>query len=436
MKFAGCSRWSFLLAVGLGIVWCGATASGQTFTPKDRSKTGGSTPAGATPSASGSASGSSTGARPTGAAGTAPKGAPSGNSAAGSAGSRPAGATTGAAKGPANSTANAGNRPPVGISPIGPSAAPRAPEWIPLPPDHEKYLDEVLRYWQDSTGKIQRYRCAFRRWEYDGVFVPRDPETGNLPAKSQSQGLLRYASPDKGMFKVEKMAHYTPPAKEGGTPKYLPRKDDPTEHWVCDGKSVFSFDHQNKKLIQTVLPAEMQGRAIVDGPLPFMFGAEVQKIKERFWLRIITPKESKGEYWIEAVPKTRSDSSNFKMVHVIIDERDFLPKAMSIFNLNHDPVKSPSFTTFAFENRETNWSETLEKLKPFHQEFWEPSTPLGYKKIVEQPDQALADERGAAPPKNAAPAKGAPTTKSATNSKSTGVANPPLQAQRPDNKKK
>jgi len=277
-------------------------------------------------------------------------------------------------------------------------ASPLAPTWIPLPADHEKYLDDVLKYWQDSSNRIKKYRCAFRRWEYDGANVPRDAKTGNLPPRTESTGVIRYASPDKGMFKVERTLHYTPAAKEGERHQYLPHKDEIAEHWVCDGKSIYAFDNQKKQLIQTMLPPEMQGRAIVDGPLPFMFGAEVEKVKQRFWMRVITPKDSTGEYWLEAVPKTRQDAANFKMVHVIIDEKDFLPKAMSIFNLNHDPKRNPSCITFAFDKRETNWNETLESLNVFHREFWEPSTPFGYKKVVETLVPTSPADQSTSPP--------------------------------------
>lgn len=338
-----------------------------------------------------------------------------------------------------STTNGAGKQGPVGQSPVGQGAAglggstktgstvpgtgtkggplpsatapPRAPAWIPLTADHEKYLDDVLKYWQDSSSRVKKYRCSFKRWEYDGANVARDAKTGNLPPRSESTGVIRYASPDKGMFKVERTVHYTPPTKEGERVQYLPHKDEISEHWVCDGKSIYAFDNQKKQLIQTILPPEMQGRAIVDGPLPFMFGAEIDKVKQRFWMRVITPKDSTGEYWLEAVPKTRQDAANFKMVHVIIDEKDFLPKAMSIFNLNHDPVRNPSCMTFSFDKRETNWNDTLENLNVFHREFWEPTTPLGYKKVVETLLPNSPNDASTQPPRQAERPKSEPPKK-------------------------
>lgn len=355
-----------------------APTNGSTVTPSAPVRPTGTTANGGSTAGSTTKSGSFNGAAPTGVGKTTSS---SGTSGVGAGNTLPGGRPAG-----------------PGVAAPNSAVAPLAPSWVPLPADHEKYLDEVLRYWQDSSSRIERYRCAFRRWEYDGANVPRDQKTGNLPPRTESSGLIRYATPDKGMFKVERTLHYTAPAKEGERPRYLPHKDEITEHWVCDGKSIFSFDNQKKQLIQTILPPEMQGKAIVNGPLPFMFGAEVDKVKQRFWMRVITPKDSTGEYWLEAVPKTRQDAANFKMVHVIIDEKDFLPKAMSIFNLNHDPKRNPSCITFSFDKRETNWNETLESLNVFHRDFWEPSTPFGYKKVVETlVPEGPVDRPGAAP---------------------------------------
>lgn len=322
--------------------------------------------------------------------------------------------------GPANSNSAAAGKgptltqpvlrtsPPLGMVPV------QAPAWIPLPPEHEKYLDQVLGYWQDSSAKIKRYRSRFTRWEYDGVFMARDAKTGEMPAKTQSSGVIKYAAPDKGLFRVEQMLHYTPGTKPGERAQYAPHPDDRGEQWICDGKSVFAFDHQKRQLIQTELPPDMQGRAIVDGPLPFMFGAEAAKIKQRFWIRVITPKDAKGEYWLEAVPKTRTDAANFRMLHIIIDEQDFLPKAMAMFDRNYDEVRNPTCTNFVFEKREVNWNETLDKINIFAREFWEPATPLGYKKIVERydatPAERLVTPTPAAKQANLPMAPGAATT--------------------------
>ena len=268
------------------------------------------------------------------------------------------------------------------------------PPFGPLPPEHEKYLDQILEYWEFSSSKIERYRCRFHRWEYDPVFGPRDTY------KTLSEGVIKYAAPDKGLFQVERMRHYSPPEREGGESKYVERPNEHGEFWICDGQSVFEFDYANETLKERELPPELRGKAIVDGPLPFLFGAKAESIKQRYWVRVVTPREAEGEYWLEAYPKTRHDAANYKKVEVIIDERDFLPKALQIYDVNYDVRTHPSRTVLSFENREINWREAadLDPLKLFTREFHRPSTPRGWKKVVipydEEPPPDSSASRG------------------------------------------
>jgi len=251
-----------------------------------------------------------------------------------------------------------------------------APAWVPLTREHEQYLDQILAYWEHSTSNVERYRSQFKRWEYE--FARRGNQNFEMVLKTYSEGDLKYAAPDKGFFKVNTIQHRVAPKVPGGQPEFHVQEGGPREHWVCDGKSIFQFDYNNLQLVQRTLPLEMQGQRISEGPLPFLFGAEAEKIKRRFWLRVITPAEVKNEYHLEAIPKTREDAQNFRAMHIIIAEVDFLPNAMVLFHRNN------AKTTYVFENRETNWNVTLNRLNLFHREFFEPALPgRDWKKIVE-----------------------------------------------------
>lgn len=275
-----------------------------------------------------------------------------------------------------------GNAPPRMASNVPPraAAAPRAP-FAPLSESHEKYLDQILAYWEHSSSKITQYRCQFQRWEYDPVFGPKDT------FKTYSEGTIKYMAPDKGLFRVEKIAFYTPAASPEEKPTYTTQPEVHGEHWICDGEAVFEFDHQRKRLIERPLPADLRGKAIVDGPLPFLFGAKADSIKRRYWMRVITPKEAQGEYWLEAFPKSQQDAANFKKVEVIIDQKDFLPKAIQIFDRN---LENPSRSVFMFDKREINPMINLDKLILWKKDFYKPVTPSGWEKVVEKlPDDTL-----------------------------------------------
>ena len=251
-----------------------------------------------------------------------------------------------------------------------------APDWIPLGPDHRKYLDQVLTFWEHRSGKIKTYACKFTRWEYKSQFGPKDWWT--TPA-TISNGVIKYARPDKGMFKVERIQHYTLPVgpdgkpMAGGGPTYEERKREYGEHWICDGTTIFEFAPSEKELREMKLPPDQQGAAIMDGPLPFMFGANTEKLKSRYWMRIVTPKDAEGEYWIEAVPRTRQDTADFKKAEIILDKELFLPTALQLYQTN-----GKDRTVFQFSARKVD--DIWEKFK---RDFSRPQTPNGWKRIVE-----------------------------------------------------
>lgn len=266
--------------------------------------------------------------------------------------------------------------------------------WERLDANQQQSLDNLMKAWEEHSSQIERYRCNFTRWEFDPVFGPKDP----TKAKTVGEGRLLYAAPDKGLFEVTSLKVWAPPTKEGEKEEWRARPQDQIgEYWICDGKRIFELDARQKKVFERELPPDMQGKAIVDGPLPFLFGAKAAKINARYWLRLITPEDVSGEQWIEASPKHASDARNFKMVHVIIDEKDFLPKAIQVFDPAFHPVNRPIRSVYTFESRQYNWNVTLQNLNLFHREFYEPKTPFGWTKVVEpffpEPGQQKAGEK-------------------------------------------
>jgi TIGR03009 family protein len=274
-------------------------------------------------------------------------------------------------------------RLPIAVGAPKNARAPQNPPWWPQPESHQKYVEDVLNYWEQSSAKIERFECEFVKYKYDPVYGPKpDPKTGKPVAFSISHGIIRYAKPDKGLFEVKEIDYYNPPKTPGDKPQYLPKQGEKGEHWVCSGKAVFEFNHEQKKLIEHQLPPEMQGKAIVDGPMPFLFGAEAKKIQARYWVGIFTPENVKGQYWLEAWPKFREDAQNYKKVEIIIDEEEYLPVAIQIYEHNNES------TVLSFDKRKVNMDlrrlGPLDLLHLWEKSFIEPDAPFGYKKEVQK----------------------------------------------------
>ncbi len=265
-----------------------------------------------------------------------------------------------------------------------------------LPPEEVDYLYKFLDHWEQQSDKVKQYVCGFRRFEYDSARVNyRNPTTQQLAAATVAFGEIRYAEPDKGSYETSEIYDFAgPPKAAGEDADYEVRKEEGgKEKWICDGRNIYEFDFENKRLYETEIPAELQGQGIVNSPIPFLFGANRSQILDRYWVRIV-PKNDQTIFWLEAYPKRIEDARLYSKIEVIISQKDFLPEGMHVYSPHYDPKKN-NFESryFAFENRQINGQ--LSAFKDFFGHFVRPQTPVlqGWKRVKRTPlhDQAQAN---------------------------------------------
>ncbi len=198
--------------------------------------------------------------------------------------------------------------PAAAIGPIRQQQLPY-PFAAPLTRRQEDDVERALADWEQENAKIRTIECKFARYEYD-TFDPTGRGRPDQP-KSADKGEIKFASPDRAMFQtLETLAPDKTKFQSLG---------DQGEFWVCDGKAIFEKDPIKKQLIVHKLPPDLQGRAIADGPVPFLFGAQAAKLKARYYLQIITPEErAQNEVWLEAWPRWMADAQNFKFAKMIL----------------------------------------------------------------------------------------------------------------------
>lgn len=241
----------------------------------------------------------------------------------------------------------------------------------------QAYLDQVLNTWQHESDKIATFKCPFQRWEYNAAFGPGP----NIPL-NKDKGELSYQKPDKGSFQITEINTWqAQPAQPGEAPSaaaqgdWVTQKDAIGEHWVCDGTAVYEYRQDQKQLVERPIPKEMQGKSIVDGPLPFLFGAEPGKLKARYWMRVLG-QPNPEEIWLDAMPKYQADAANYTQVEVVLDRKQLLPRAMRV----HLPDGSKHVYLFALNEATVNGH--FDRLRSL---FQRPMTPLGWKRVVEEP---------------------------------------------------
>ena len=271
-------------------------------------------------------------------------------------------------------TAAAPRMTPTGPRPgTPPGIAPQTAAPFQLSPQEQANLDRLLADWQEKSSRIKTLRCTFQRWEYDLV----------LNTVKNSRGELKYRSPDNALYRA---------STSGEAPW--------GDYWVCTGKSIFEYNESQKELIDRQLPPELQGKAIEDGPLPFLFNSDAAKLKRRYHLRLIPPPPGRqDEVWLEVYPKLRHDAANFQRAELILNAAsDLLPSGVQI----HMP-NGQERTVHKFEDMVVN--SLWEKLRD---DFSEPRAPRGWTRRVEQAQPLVYDETAPQPPARVSVRPGGP----------------------------
>lgn len=251
---------------------------------------------------------------------------------------------------------------------------PRRPQatWGHLSPQQNAELELVLQAWEKHSSEVQTLECEFQCLKYDKVFGPSSPNGAPARPMHIYGGIIRYAAPDKGHYHITK--EVVDPASDQS--KF---KDIDGEHWVCDGNAVYEFNHEKKQLIERRLPNQLKGKAISNSPLPFVFGSTAEKMRQRYWMRLITPAQVVSkQIWLEVEPIYAEDRANYQKATVILDQNRMLPKAVSL------ELPNGSRTNYVFKADPS----INNPFKKFMGNFKVPSTPSGWKHVIENPPAA------------------------------------------------
>jgi TIGR03009 family protein len=272
------------------------------------------------------------------------------------------------------------------LSVLASSAWAKEPKPEPPPPfrltaEQEKNVDRVLERWEHWNAGVKTFQCRFKRWVYDVVFGPADQP------KFVDLGTIKYAAPDHASYRIDTTE------RDG---KEVPIEDDRAQHWVCDGKSIWQFEAQQKKIKETKLPPELPAGRLVDGPLsfyfpaaylskvvaylqpgplspasPFPFAAKAKELKQQYYLREATPTDRPDQIWLEAYPRPKQFAAGMcqKMV-LIFNSRDMSPFALRIVDPNGQNYKVYQFFDVVLND------PALVAANAFH-----PSVPSGWQMV-------------------------------------------------------
>ena len=211
-------------------------------------------------------------------------------------------------------------------------------------------LEQLLQNWASASDKIDRLEGEHLRRVYDMVYE----------VEKLSQGRFYYQRPDNGRINITPVqvtkemltqrAKDEVPTKKKKDGKPFDLKSDEDECWCCDGQRVYELDVAIKEARVAQVPADMQGKNIMDSPLPFLFGMPPEKAKHRFDISLLRPIDLKsGLAKLHILPRLPQDAGNWASADVILDLNTFLPKHVQMV----DPAGT-KITVYSFSSLKVN----------------------------------------------------------------------------------
>lgn len=287
------------------------------------------------------------------------------------------------AQGDRGTAAKAGQRP-------GGAAAPINPE-----------LGKLLTSWSRASDQIKTLHGRHTRRVYDTSFA----------VEKISYGEVWFEAPDKGRIDIkavkitEKMLgeRQAEGAKVQRNAQGVPFKltSDAEAKWICDGQRVFDINEEEKRAQIANLPPTLRGKAIMNSPLPFLFGMPPQEAVKRF--KMVISKDYRPEHpyvILKALPLQRQDAENWSQAEIYLNTSTYLPTSVKLL----DPGEKSS-TVYTFTKIEVNKGKGW--LGPiFRDDPWKPDLKGYTVQVIEQGQNNIANNGDEARPGGVKQVKG------------------------------
>lgn len=216
-------------------------------------------------------------------------------------------------------------------------------------------LENVLKQWERTSQRVNKLEGNHSRWVYDLVFN----------TVKRSAGVFYYESPDKGRIDIEEVdvRQKTIPLRvdvkqdiillrrdpKNGKPFTV--ESDAPEIWISSGQRITQIHQTDKTATIWQIPPQKQGKHIMDGPLPFMFGMPADQAKRRFKFTLINEDAGKQGELIHLLvhPRWQSDAANWKVAQIMLDKQTYLPSAVHLTDPSGNMI-----TVYAFNDLKIN----------------------------------------------------------------------------------
>lgn len=246
-------------------------------------------------------------------------------------------------------------------------AAPRTllPPPFELTPEEMENLNTFLAKWENFSKDIKRVSCEVHVREFDGGVFHQDRKT----PMAHTWGIFRFIFPNKLFYHVRGEFVYLGNGPNG-EPKSEWKPSSNETKIVYDGKSFTQYDYKKKVATVFPIPEEEQNQDLsLDGPFPLFFIANADRLKEKFYLKIVTPAEAVSrDVWIEAYPRYADDAQEYQKLILLMRLTDLQPYFLRKMNPNGKSHSDLEFQNVAINkglwnieaSLDLNWTKKVE----------------------------------------------------------------------------
>jgi TIGR03009 family protein len=212
-------------------------------------------------------------------------------------------------------------------------------------PDDAK-LDTYLKRWENEVQKVETLSANLIRTDKDKT----------LDSTSKLVGTAQYMRVGTGASAMN-LARCEM-ALEG--------RQEPAEKLVCTGTYLYVFRPGQKEIRYYELPRPKPGQVADDGFLSLLFGAKRDEARKRWTLKLT--KEDQWYIYVDILPRTPQDQSEFKRAQLVLNRDSFLPRRLWFETPN---------------GNETTWDiPAINKNVPLERKYFDkPDVPQGWKLV-------------------------------------------------------
>jgi len=183
---------------------------------------------------------------------------------------------------------------------------------------------KFLKDWELNTANHNRLTAEIEKYVYDNTFFTEQRGLGEIKYEMPGNALLKL-TPQKIKGQVSRLKD--PSGKPYKLEGIMPAR------WVSTGKEIIQIDDKEKTYNVMLIPPDMQGERLNEGPIPFLFGMKAEEAQRRYHFFELKRKKNPNHpnsFSFRAVPQRRVDLQEYKYADVILDVENYVPIAIKL----------------------------------------------------------------------------------------------------------